>query len=35
MENTLPSPIDGRVGPLPLEPGATVKKAQVLAAIIS
>ena len=35
MENTLPSPIDGSVGPLPLEPGATVKKAQVLAAIIS
>ena len=26
MENTLPSPIDGRGGPLPLEPGATVKK---------
>ena len=35
MENTLPSPIDGSVGPLPLEPGATVKKNQVLAAIIS
>ena len=35
MENTLPSPIDGSVGPLPLEPGATVKKDQVLAAIIS
>ena len=35
MENTLPSPIDGSVGQLPLEPGATVKKDQVLATIIS
>ena len=35
MENTLPSPVDGSVGQLPLEPGATVKKDQVLATIIS
>ena len=35
MENTLPSPADGTVGPLPLEPGATVKKDQVLATILS
>ena len=35
MENTLPSPADGNVGPLPLEPGATVKKDQVLATIVS
>ena len=35
MENTLPSPIDGSIGQLPLEPGATVKKDQVLATIIT
>ena len=33
MENTLPSPVNGSMGPLPLEPGATVKKDQVLATI--
>jgi biotin carboxyl carrier protein len=33
MENTLPAPVDGTVGPLPLGPGSTVKKDQVLATI--
>jgi oxaloacetate decarboxylase alpha subunit/pyruvate carboxylase subunit B len=33
MENTLPAPVDGTVGALPLGPGATVKKDQVLATI--
>ncbi len=34
MENTLPSPADGSVAPLPLKPGTTVKKDQILATIV-
>jgi biotin carboxyl carrier protein len=33
MENTLPAPISGKVASLPLEPGATVVKDDVLATI--
>lgn len=33
MENTLPAPVDGIVGAVPLGPGSTVKKDQVLATI--
>ena len=35
MENTLPSPVDGTVGSLPLKPGDTVAKDAVLAIIAS